>query len=315
MNEALNVNVLVNTEGLSREEWLKYRKRGIGGSDVAALLGISKWTSAVALWLDKTNQTNEPEEINEAMRWGQLLEPVIREQFRQITGRPVVEVKAILQHPQYPFMIADIDGLTVDEDGAPAILEIKNVSEYKRSEWSQGVPAYYQTQVQHYLFVTGVQKAYVIALFGGNSSGVYTVQADPEVQQMLVQVESDFWSKVQNLIRPEIDGTDASTKLLDSIYRGGVSEEIIMPTEAVEYVDAYIEASADEDSAKARKNEAANHIKEIMGDYDRATCNGHTISWKPVTSERLDSKALKAAEPEIFKKYTKASTNRRFTVN
>lgn len=315
MNEALNVNVLVNTEGLSREEWLKYRKRGIGGSDVAALLGISKWTSAVALWLDKTNQTNEPEEVNEAMRWGQLLEPVIREQFRQITGRPVVEVKAILQHPQYPFMIADIDGLTVDEDGAPAILEIKNVSEYKRSEWSQGVPAYYQTQVQHYLLVTGVQKAYVIALFGGNSSGVYTVQADPEVQQMLVQVESDFWSKVQNLIRPEIDGTDASTKLLDSIYRGGVSEEIIMPTEAVEYVDAYIEASADEDSAKARKNEAANHIKEIMGDYDRATCNGHTISWKPVTSERLDSKALKAAEPEIFKKYTKASTSRRFTVN
>ncbi len=315
MNEALNVNVLVNTEGLSREEWLKYRKRGIGGSDVAALLGISKWTSAVALWLDKTNQTNEPEEVNEAMRWGQLLEPVIREQFRQITGRPVVEVKAILQHPQYPFMIADIDGLTVDEDGAPAILEVKNVSEYKRSEWSQGVPAYYQTQVQHYLLVTGVQKAYVIALFGGNSSGVYTVQTDPEVQQMLVQVESDFWSKVQNLIRPEIDGTDASTKLLDSIYRGGVSEEVIMPTEAVEYVDAYIEASADEDSAKARKNEAANHIKEIMGDYDRATCNGHTISWKPVTSERLDSKALKAAEPEIFKKYTKASTSRRFTVN
>ena len=315
MNEALNVNVLVNTEGLSREEWLKYRKRGIGGSDVAALLGISKWTSAVALWLDKTNQTNEPEEVNEAMRWGQILEPVIREQFRQITGRPVVEVKAILQHPQYPFMIADIDGLTVDEDGSPAILEVKNVSEYKRSEWSQGVPAYYQTQVQHYLLVTGVQKAYVIALFGGNSSAVYTVQADPEVQQMLVQVESDFWSKVQNMIRPEIDGTDASTKLLDSIYRGGVSEEIIMPTEAVEYVDAYIEASADEDSAKARKNEAANHIKEIMGDYDRATCNGHTISWKPVTSERLDSKALKAAEPEIFKKYTKASTSRRFTVN
>ena len=223
MNEALNVNVLVNTEGLSREEWLKYRKRGIGGSDVAALLGISKWTSAVALWLDKTNQTNEPEEVNEAMRWGQLLEPVIREQFRQITGRPVVEVKAILQHPQYPFMIADIDGLTVDEDGAPAILEVKNVSEYKRSEWSQGVPAYYETQIQHYLLVTGVQKAYVIALFGGNSSAVYTVEADPEVQQMLVQVESDFWSKVQNLIRPEIDGTDESTKLLDSIYRGGVS--------------------------------------------------------------------------------------------
>ena len=310
----MNANILVETENLSREEWLRYRKCGIGGSDVAAILGISKWNSAISLWLDKTNQTNEPVEENEAMQWGTIMEPIIRNHFAEVTGKTVVEVKAMLQHPEHPFMLADIDGLTEDDEGNPAILEIKTASEYKRSEWENDIPSYYQTQVQHYLCVTGVQKAYVAVLIGGNSFKVYEVDSDAEIQSMLIAVEKDFWNKVQNMIRPEMDGSDAAKNLLDSLYHGGISEEIVMPDEAIEYVDAYIEACAEEDNAKAKKQEASNHIKEIMGDYDKATCLGHSISWKPVSSERLDSKALKEAEPEIYEKYVKKSISRRFTI-
>ena len=310
----MNANILVETEGLSKEEWLRYRKCGIGGSDVAAILGISKWNSAISLWLDKTNQTNESVEENEAMQWGTIMEPIIRKHFAEVTGKTVVEVKAMLQHPEYPFMLADVDGLTTDDEGNPAILEIKTASEYKRSEWENDIPSYYQTQVQHYLCVTGVQKAYVAVLIGGNSFKVYEVDADAEIQAMLIAVEKDFWNKVQNMIRPELDGSDAAKNLLDSLYHGGISEEIVMPDEAIEYVDAYIEACAEEDNAKAKKQDAANHIKEIMGDYDKATCLGHSISWMPVSSERLDSKALKAAEPELYAKYVKKSVSRRFTI-
>ena len=310
----MNVNVFVETEGLSQKDWLKYRKRGMGGSDVAAILGISKWRSALDLWLDKTNQTNEETEENEAMQWGNIMEPVIRNHFAEVMGKPVVEVKAMLQHPEYLFMLADVDGLTVDDEGNPAILEIKTASEYKRDEWENGIPAYYQTQVQHYLCVTGATKAYVAVLIGGNSFKVYEVDADAEVQRMLISVEKEFWNKVQNMIRPEIDGSDAAAKLLDRAYRGGISEQIVLPEEAIEYVDLYIEASAEEDNAKAKKQDAANHIKDFMRDYDRAKCLNYTISWKPVSSERLDSKALKENEPEIYQKYVKTSTSRRFTV-
>lgn len=310
----MNANILVETGNLSKEEWLRYRKQGIGGSDVAAILGISKWRSAIEVWLDKTNQTNTPIEENEAMRWGKLLEPVIRNHFASVTGKKVVEVKAIMQHPEYPFMIADVDGVTTDDDGNPAILEIKTASEYKRDEWSEGVPAYYQTQVQHYLCVTGVLKAYVAVLIGGNSFRVYEIDADHEIHQMLVAVEKDFWNMVQNMIRPAIDGSDAAKNLLDQIYHGGVETPIVMPDEAVEWVDAYIEASAEEEAAKERKQEASNHLKEFMADHDKATCLGHTISWKSVTSERLDSKALKESEPEVYAKYAKNSTSRRFSI-
>lgn len=310
----MNANILVETQDLSKEEWLRYRKQGIGGSDVAAILGISKWSSAISIWMDKTNQTNDPVQENEAMQWGTIMEPIIRNHFAEVTGKTVVEIHAMLQHPEYPYMLADVDGVTVDDDGNPAILEIKTASEYKRGEWDEGIPTYYQTQVQHYLCVTGVQKAYVAVLIGGNSFRVFEVDADIEVQKMLIAVEKDFWNKVQNMIRPEIDGSDAAKNLLDSIYHGGISEQIVMPDEAIEYVDAYIEACAKEDNARAKKQDASNHIKEIMGDYDKAICLGHNISWKPVSTERLDTKALKENEPEIYAKYVKVTKSRRFTL-
>ena len=310
----MNANILVETEGLSHEEWLKWRKKGIGGSDVSAILGINKWTSAIELWLDKTNQTNNQVEVNEAMQWGTILEPIIRDHFAVVTGKTVMEVKAMLQHPDHPFMIADVDGVTTDDNGDPAILEIKTASEYKRDEWLEGVPTYYQTQVQHYLCVTGVFKAYVAVLIGGNTFRIYEVDADSEVQQMLITVEKNFWDMVVNMVRPEMDGSDAATALLDHIYVGGIEEEINLPDEALEWVDAYIEAAADEDSAKAKKQEASNHIKEYMGDHDKAKCMEHSISWKNVTSERFDSKTLKEKEPDVYAKYAKSSTSRRFTL-
>ena len=76
----------------------------------------------------------------------------------------------------------------------------------------------------------------------------------------------------------------------------------------------FLEASADEDSAKAKKQLASNKIKEIMGDYDSATCLGHTVSWKPVSTDRFDSKKFKEEEPELYAKYTKTTVSRRFSL-
>ena len=310
----MKTNILVSTENLSTEEWLRWRQKGIGGSDVAPILGISKWSSAIDIWLSKTNQKRDEVVENEAMTWGKILEPVIRDRFREVTGRKVIEVHAILQNEEHPFMIADIDGLTTDDSGEPAILECKCVSEFKRSEWETDIPVYYRTQVEHYLAVTGLSTAFVAALIGGNTFVIREVHADKEMQEMLVAIEADFWRKVVNMERPEPDASDACKNLLDSIYRGGISEQVVLPDEALEYLDMYIEACAMEDSAKEKKQLASNNLKEIMGDYNTAKCQGYTVSWKPVTSERLDTKALKEAEPEIYAKFVKSSTSRRFSV-
>ena len=310
----MNANILIETENLSKEEWLRVRKHGLGGSDISILLGINPWRSELELWLDKTNQTNESVAENEAMYFGSLLEPLLREEFTKRTGRKVVELKAILQHNEYSFMIADVDGITQDDEGNPAILELKTASEYKRSEWEQGVPNYYLTQVQHYLAVTGLKKAFVGVLIGGNTFVVREVDADIEIQEMLIALEKDFWNKVTNMIRPDIGNSDAAKRLLDSIYSGGVEEQLVLPEDAIEYVDMYIEATADMDSAKARQQEASNHLKEFLADYNSAKCLGHTINWKPVSTQRIDTKALAEKYPEIAEKFTKTTVSRRFTL-
>ena len=307
-------NVLVETKELSKKEWLQWRKKGIGGSDVSCLIGVNKWKSEIELWMEKTNQTNEVQEENEAMQWGHIMEPVIRNHFAEITGKPVIQIEAILQHPEYKFMLADVDGVTIDENNEPAILEIKTVSEFRRSDWDAGVPSYYEVQVQHYLCVTGMKKAFMAVLFGGNAFRIYKIEADKELHNMLIAVEKEFWNKVQNMIRPSMDSSDAAKELLDSIYHGGILEEIALPEEAVEFVDLYIEACAEEDTAKEKKQNASNHLKEILGDYEKAKCLNYTVSWKSVCSERLDTKALKEEQPEIYKKYVKTSKSRRFTV-
>ena len=310
----MRANILVETKDLSREEWLKWRKNGIGGSDVSALLGISKWKSALELWLDKTGQTEDLDADNEAMEWGRIMEPVIRSHFQTVTGKKVVEVKAIMQHTEYPFMLADIDGLTEDDQGNPAVLEIKTASEYKRSEWEEDIPSHYMVQIQHYLCVTGLAKAYVAVLIGGNTFQLYEVDADEEIQHMLIAVEADFWNKVITNTRPEMDGSNAAKELLDKTYQGGIEETVYLPDDARGYIEQYFEASVEEDNAKAKKQEASNKIKELMGDHNKASCGEHTISWTPVSSERLDTKALKAEQPDIYMKYIKNSSSRRFTI-
>ena len=311
----MGTNILVSTENLSNEEWLRWRKKGLGGSDIAPILGISKWSSAVDIWLSKTNQKHDDCVQNEAMFWGTRLEPVIRERFREVTGKKVIEIKAILQSIDHPYMIADIDGLTEDNEGNPAILECKCVSEFKRTEWdNDSVPVYYMTQIQHYMAVAGLNTTYVAALVGGNSFIIREVHADKEMQAMLIAVEADFWRKVVNMEQPEPDASDACKNLLDSKYRGGIGEKVVLPEYAVEFIDMYNEACSLEEEAKEKKQLASNHLKEILGDYNSATCLGYTVSWKPVTTERFDSKSFKEQEPELYKKYVKSSSSRRFSV-
>lgn len=310
-----NVNVLVETQDLSHDEWLRWRCKGIGGSDVAAILGVSKWMSATELWLIKTGQKKPNSEPNEAMMWGTKIEPLLRQHFTELTSRPVVEIRAILQHPKYNFCLADLDGLTVSDTGEPAILELKTCSAYKQNLWADGgIPIEYQCQIQHYLMVTGLSKAYCMVLLGGNHIELREIDADLEIQAMLLQAEKEFWMHVQEMSKPPVDGSDAAKELLDDIFKGGIEQEIVLPEEALEFLDMYLQATMDAEDAKERLQTASNHLKDFMKDYNVAKCQNHLISWKPINTERLDSKRLKAELPEVYEKYTKVTTSRRFQV-
>ena len=144
----MSAKILVSTENLPYEDWLDYRKQGIGGSDASVVCGINRYKSPVELWLEKTDQL-PAQEAGEAAYWGTQLEALVRAEFTKRTGIPVKIVSQLLQSEEHPFMLANVDGMCEVPDVGPCIFEAKTASAYKAGEWEDSIPDNYQIQTQH----------------------------------------------------------------------------------------------------------------------------------------------------------------------
>ena len=146
--------IVAKTTEITHEAWLAARRKGIGGSDAAAVVGLSRYSSPLDIWLQKTRRKPATPD-NEAMHWGRLLEPVVREEFIRRTGLTVKECPYLMAHKDYPFMLANVDGIVSEKDGTKAVLEIKTTNSFTTAKDSEdGLPVEWYCQVQHYLAVT-----------------------------------------------------------------------------------------------------------------------------------------------------------------
>ena len=308
----MSKKILARTEGMLREEWLALRKQGIGGSDAAAACGFSRWNSPLGLWLEKTSSDTQSV-YNEAMFWGTTLEPVIRDVFATKIGKVVEVMPYIFQSEDYPFMIADIDGIIREDDGSVSLVEIKTVSAFKAGEWADGLPAEYYIQIQHYLAVCELPRAYVVYLIGGNELHYELVERDEETISTIIMLESAFWDKVVRRQKPDVD--ENSAEALDQLYPASNKTSIILPDEADKLLDDYMAIKAIEDDVKKQKNLLENQLKSMLGEAECAKSrNGFSVSWKEAVSTRLDTAALKKEQPDLVAKYTVRSSYRRFSV-
>lgn len=308
----MKANVLVKTNEIDRHEWLDYRRQGIGGSDVAAICGVSRWNDPLGVWMDKTGRI-EASEPNEAMYWGNVLEDTVRKEFVKRSGLKVRRVHSILQHPEVPYLLANVDGIIKTPEGE-GIFEAKTTNAFNKGEWSgDGLPDQYLLQVQHYLMVTGYNFAYVAVLVGGNEFIYKRIEADEEMIDLIRRLEVDFWENyVMKDVPPE--PTAQSCQLLSKLYPGGKQEALILPEDSLELVKRFEMYQKQEKEAKSLKEEAANQLKALMQDHEIAKVDGYTINWKSVTSERLDTKAFKMTHPDLAKNYLQESISRRFSV-
>lgn len=157
---------LISTLNLSKEDWLRYRKCGITGTDAGAILGLNPYRSAFQVYHDKISDTFENID-NEAMRQGRDLEDYVAQRFTEATGLKVRRANAIYQSEEHPLLLADFDRLIV---GQKAGLECKTVSPFSADKWADGkIPAHYMAQVNHYLAVSGFDCWYIAALISGRN--------------------------------------------------------------------------------------------------------------------------------------------------
>lgn len=308
----MNYRVLTPTNNLSHEEWLEIRKKGLGGSDAAAILGLNPWRSAIDVWLEKTGR--EVKDIDsERMRIGRDLEDYVAQRFAETKGLKVQRRNAVLQHPEYDWMTANVDRLIVGKNEG---LECKVTNSYAASDWKDKVPVHYELQCHHYMAVTGADAWFIAALVGNEKVVIHKIERDEDVIESLVAAEKHYWeSYITTGEMPPPDGSEASDAAIKQLWPEA-SEGI-----EVELGDEVGELLSRRDELNKLGNEIDDELREIdnkiqfaMKDAEVASVKGRKITWKNRTQSRLDTKALKAEAPEIYEKYNKPSSFRVFLV-
>lgn len=298
------VKVLISTLNMDKATWRQYRKNGIGGSDVGSICGINPYSSPMRVYLDKIGEAPEIEE-NEKMYFGNVLEEVVAKEFAKRTGKKVKRRNAILKHPEHEFMIANVDREIVGEN---SILECKTASAYLEKAWENGIPESYQLQCFHYMAVGGYDRAYIACLIGGSHFVWYTLERDEDMISSIIEIEKDFWSKVVNRIPPQIDGSDATTSLLNAMYKNSDSKlPVIQLESSIEVlIEEREQAKADIKKLEEKVNLAENTLKSLIGESEAAETNGYFITWKNSKGrETFDTKLFNKEHPELEGKYIK----------
>lgn len=304
---------LVSTIDLPKTDWLKYRKKGITGTDAGAICGLNPYSSAFQIYQDKI--TDEIEEFdNESMRQGRDLEEYVARRFSEETGLKVRRANVIFQNEENPFMLADFDRLIV---GQKAGLECKTVSPYSSDKWNDGnIPLHYQMQVQHYLAVSGFDCWYIAAVVFGREFLIRKIERDEELINYLIDIERGFWyNNVLAGIMPEPDGSDNCSEMIAKMYFKGQENKTIKLSGYKEILDRRADLDKLIKKMEKEKKEIDQKIKMEMQDATVALEAGYKISWSNFEQNKLDTKKLKEEKPDIYKEYCKSSTNRRFTVS
>lgn len=250
----------ISTLGLSRDEWVALRRRGIGGSDVAKVAGISKWGTPLTVFLEKTGAIT-PEEPGEAAYWGEVLEDVVAAEFSKRTGIKVRRKNAICFHKEYPWMLANIDREVV---GTNKGLECKTTSAYLHEEWKDDeVPDQYYLQVQHYIEVMGWDSCYIACLVGGQRFLWKEIPRDDETIKGLIEIEREFWRRVEANDPPPLGLNDDP----EIIYPVQSRQDLIEPDENVlSIAEQLAEIREKITSLQASESEIISRLKERIGE-------------------------------------------------
>jgi putative phage-type endonuclease len=294
---------IFDSKNATREEWLKVRKLGLGGSDMAAVLGLSPWRSPIDVWLDKTSDTVEEKE-SEPMYWGNVLEEVVAQEFAKRSGYKVRNNNFTLQSEPYPYLLANIDREIV---GLDAGLECKTANAFKANEWDgDNVPDAYYIQCQHYMAVTGKASWWIAALIGGNTFVYKEIKRNDEVIQAIIDTGAAFWELVESNTMPAPDDTKQCENALKKLYQKSNGQSVELPANYGNMIIDYLEIKNQLSELETKKRGIENVMKDFLKDNERATYGEHFVSWKSTKPrETFDAKAFKDDYPELHKKYIK----------
>jgi predicted phage-related endonuclease len=300
----------------------------IGGSEAAAAAGIDPHRSRVGLWLEKTGRVEREE--TEAMRWGKLLEPVIvcalsdrdiyasdltdpflDERFKSRRGSSLME----LCDPDRPWLIGHPDNLWMGDDHEViGLIEVKTVGQWAKREWNGQPPLAYVAQCQHYLHLTGLDRALLAVLVGGQRLELTEIERNDRWIATLIELEEEF---LERYLKPDLpppvrhDDGDNLARMFPEHEPG---RKVRLAKDALDVLAELRARTAQKDAIERQCEELRNQLKATMGDAETAidAHDNEVVHWRSVTTERVDVKRLRAKRPEIAKEFVMVTQSRRF---
>lgn len=338
---SLNLNyqptVVVETSGLTESDWLNYRRLGIGGSDVAAVMGFSPWRTTRDLYYDKCGIPNAVEDKPNwvTLEVGHLLEPLVAQIFARKTGLTVTNDTKMYRHPLYPFMLADLDFRVEDAEGKQGVLECKTSNLNSMDKWSNdGVPSYYEWQCRHYMAVMNLDFVYIACLFSNNENDfvIRRIDRDLDIEADMIEAERSFWEDfVQAHVEPEY--TERGDLVLDSLRRhygasNPATAAVTLSPSLMPALRRWVELREQKQqldrNARAMSEELDRIIAPVLDELKSAgqgVCSAggesYTVQWKTKTRTSInkdDLLRLKTNLPSVYDEYSSCSESRTPTV-
>jgi len=294
------------------------RRKGLGGTDAAPILGLSRFRGPADVYMEKLG-LSAPLIPTEAMEWGNRLEAAILTKYAEENRCKVHKNKRVQRHPTYPWMLAHIDGWV---DGG--IVDAKSAGLWSVNEWGeQGtdqVPDDYRLQAVHYMAVTDRDFCDFALLVAGQKFRLYRVVRDVEIEAALIEAEYAFWTDhVLAKVPPPVDGSEASRTLLETRFPKAEVPTMEPDEHFAELALEYLAHKEQIKHAQELLDLIANQLREQMGVAERASGPLYSVRWSNVKSPaRTDWAGVvrdAAVPPEIIERNTKAGgETRRFEV-
>lgn len=286
-------------------QWLLARKQGLGASDSAAVLGLSKYGTPLSVYLDKLSDHIDTA-MSDRQDWGHRLEEPIAQWVRDVKRLDVQPSPGLIRSETYPWLLATPDRLVVEPD-AVVPLEIKTSDAFMKDDWQTGIPFSYQIQLQQQILIMGSSYGYMVVLHGGNTPAFYRVAADKEFHELLARVTKDFWENhVQALVPPEpVNLSDVA-----ALYRGDPEISVEGSESLYELWGAYGLMQAEAVAVTEKLNSIKLQLQLAMKDATALTYQGKTLfTWRPTKGAlRFDAKRFEADHADLYREYLAAAT-------
>lgn len=267
---------------MTEEQFHADRRTGIGGSDAAAIMGVSPWAGPMDVWMDKMG-LREPEPPSLRMWVGQRLEPLIGEMFTARTGIKVRRVNTMLRSPRYPWMVGHVDFRGLEVKTARSAHGWGEDGSVVTPDDDTAVPMHYLFQVQHYLVVTRWPKMHVAVLIGHDDFRTYEVEPIPAMQRDLIDAEQSFWHDyVVTETPPPLDGSPASRRYVATKYPVDTDPERPATPDEDRMVRSLLEVRGDLAELERVKDAIEVKVKDAIGDARGIFGPGGKVTWVTV---------------------------------